>query len=388
MIQKRDIGYIIRRWGADYSAKHNPPAVVRRAFSHMAQCRTAALGGHVDLCSECGQLFISYNSCRDRHCPKCQNKERLQWTEDRKEEIIPGMKYFHVVFTVPACLNTVAMHNQAVFYSCMFKAAWSTLKSFFGNKNLTGGMTALLHTWGSALSYHPHLHCIVPGGGIYKKGRWHSLDSCSGKSDFLFPVQALSNVFRARFVSMLSSALKKEGRFIPEDIRKKAFQKAWVVYSRPPAKGVNQVVEYIARYAFRAAITNSRIINVTDDGKVTFDYKDYRHGGMHKSKTVKAVDFLMLLAQHILPQGFFRIRHYGILSPSCRDKLREVQSQMGGTPVPRIRSKKPWLQICSEHGWKVGMCPDCGCQTVTIAAINPSRAPPTLHNGSSPNKVS
>ena len=156
----------------------------------------------------------------------------------------------------------------------------------------------------------------------------------------------------------------------------------------PASQGSNQVVEYIARYAFRAAITNSRIINVTDDGKVTFDYKDYRHGGMHKSKTVKAVDFLMLLAQHILPQGFFRIRHYGILSPSCRDKLREVQSQMGGTPVPRIRSKKPWLQICSEHGWKVGICPDCGCQTVTIAAINPSRAPPTLHNGSSPNKVS
>ena len=238
-------------------------------------CRTSALGGHVEVCPECGEIKISYNSCRDRHCPKCQNKEREQWITFRREEIIPA-KYFHVVFTVPDCLHPIAINHQAAFYDCMFKAAWGTISAFAGDKGLRTGMSAILHTWGSNLFYHPHIHCIVPGGGMDKLGVWHHLNGCE-KSDFLFPVHGMSDKFYGRFMTLLTRRLKEENYIIADYIRYQCKNKHWVVYSRPPAKGVNQVLEYIARYAYRVAITNSRILDVTDSN-VSYDYKDYRKG--------------------------------------------------------------------------------------------------------------
>ena len=366
MRTKFDIGQIIRCHGDEFLSKHQVVPAVRRAFAHMAQCRTSALGGHVEVCPECGDMHISYNSCRDRHCPKCQNKEREQWIEFRREEIIP-VKYFHVVFTVPACLHSVAMAHQREFYDCMFKAAWATVDAFAAKKGLTSGMTSILHTWGSNLFYHPHIHCIVPGGGVDKRGVWHHIKGCK-RSDFLFPVAAMCTKFRGKFMSLLTRRLKEKDIVIEQSVRKHCFAKAWVVNSN----------EYIGRYAYRVAITNSRILDVTD-GTISYDYKDYRSGGKHKVKTESIDTFLNFLSQHILPDRFVRIRHYGILSPCNREKLRYVQLQLNVPPVPKVRKKRSYLEICDEKGWNIGFCEACCCQRIIMRIIKPApRAPPSI----------
>ena len=370
-----DIGEIIRCHCGEFLSKHHVVPAVERAFRHMAQCRTSALGGHVEVCPECGDMHISYNSCRDRHCPKCQNKEREQWITFRREEIIP-VKYFHVVFTVPDCLHPIAIANQSIFYDCMFKAAWATISAFAASEGLLTGMTAILHTWGSNLYYHPHIHCIVPGGGIDKQGAWHHLKGCKD-NDFLFPVVAMSPKFRGRFMSLLTRRLKKEGLIIDQKIRKQCFAKDWVVNSRPPAKGINLVLEYIARYAYRVAITNSRILSVTGS-EISYDYKQYKSGGKHGVMNMSIMSFLNLFSQHILPSRFVRIRHYGILSPCNREILRNIQQQLDVPPVPKVRKKKSYLEICNEKVWEIGICKDCNCRRIIIKTIKPDpRAPPS-----------
>lgn len=371
-----EVGQIIRDYGDDFFTRYSVVPQVRKSFAAVSLCRTRALGGHVEVCPECGEIHVSYNSCRDRHCPKCQNREREAWIEMRKEEVMPGVKYFHTVFTIPDSLHPIAMANQALFYSCMFRAAWETLKLFFEKQGLQGGMTSILHTWGSNLYYHPHIHCIVTGGGIDRNGVWHHLKGCQTAKNFLFPVHALSKVFRAKFLSRLTAALKQEQILIPQCIRKQCLEKDWVIYSRPPAKGVNQVLEYIGRYAYRVAISNSRITDYTSDGMVTYDWKDYRSEGKHKQMKMHAVDFLHLFSLHILPPAFVRIRHYGILSPSNRDKIRSVQAQLGGIPLPKDRKKKSYLQICEEKGWEIGICLHCKCRMQILEIIEPARAPP------------
>jgi len=374
-----EVGQIIRDFGKEFFDTHSVVGQVKKAFAAMAACRTAKLGGHVEMCPECGEIRISYNSCRDRHCPKCQNKDREVWIDARREEIITGVKYFHVVFTVPHCLNPLAMSHQALFYSCLFRAAWKTLEKCFKQQNLKGGMTAILHTWGSNLQYHPHIHCIVPGGGIDDNGIWQELDGCRGNRRFLFPVRSLSLIFRAKFMALLTGSLTEDGETIPQDVRKKAFEKDWNIESRPPARGIDLVLEYIGRYAFRVAISNSRILNCTDDGMVTFDWKDYKNEGVYKTATMHAIDFLHLLSLHILPKAFVRIRHYGLLSPSNRDKLGSVQVQMGGTPVPSKRKKKSYLQICELKGWLIGICPTCGCRMIVTETLPASKSPPKTY---------
>ena len=375
---KYEVGQIVRDWGAEFQSRFPVVEQVRKSFGRMSRCRTRYLGGHVEVCPECGEVHVSYNSCRDRHCPKCQNKERAVWVEMRKDEVMPGVKYFHTVFTVPHCLQQIAMAHQALFYDAMFRAAWSTLRTFYERQGLQGGMTAILHTWGSNLYYHPHIHCIVTGGGIDKDGVWHHLKGCRRDGrDFLFPVQALSPMFRAKLMFLLTSRLKELGEAIPQDIRKQCIEVPFVVYSRPPAKGVNQVVEYIGRYAYRVAISNSRILDYdAKEGRVAYDYKDYRHGGCHKTMRMSAADFLHLFSLHILPPAFVRIRHYGLLSPSNRDKLRNVQEQLGGTPLPKERRKKTYAEVCQEQGWEIGVCPHCKCRMIVIETIAPARAPP------------
>jgi len=369
-----DIGEIIRCHGGEFLGKHNVVAPVRRAFTHMALCRTSALGGHVEVCPECGDMHISYNSCRDRHCPKCQNKEREEWINCRREEIIP-VKYFHVVFTLPACLHPVAMAHQSIFYDCMFKAAWATIMAFANNEGLLAGMTSILHTWGSNLFYHPHIHCIVPGGGVDKQGVWHHLKGCK-HSDFLFSVAAMSSKFRGRFMSLLTRRLRVDDIVIDQTIRKQCFSKDWVINSKPHANGVNQVLEYIGRYAYRVAITNSRIQDVTNS-QISYDYKNYRKGGKHGVMTMEIDSFLNLLSLHILPDRFVRIRHYGFLSPSNREILRSIQQQLSVPPVPKVRTKKSYLEICIEKGWDIGICRDCHCQRIITRTIKPApRAPP------------
>lgn len=292
-----------------------------RTLHAIRRCRTAALGGHVDQCDHCGHLRISYNSCRNRHCPKCQGQQREAWMVARREELLP-VPYYHVVFTLPEAINRIALYEPATAYGLLFNAAWSTIQSFAADAKYLGaqtGMISILHTWGQTLSLHPHLHCIIPGGGITKAGYWKSSRS-NGK--FLYPVKALSKVFRARYVAGLRKALPGESKTFFQNL----FNSNWVVYAKRPFGGPQQVIEYLGRYTHKIAISNHRIIAINDD-TVSFTYKDYRQQGHKKGMTINSVEFIRRFALHILPKGFVRIRHYGMLSntvkPSALPLIRQ-----------------------------------------------------------------
>ena len=283
-----------------------------RTPSAIKNCRTAALGGHIDACDECGNISISYNSCRNRHCRKCQGKNREDWIMAREIELLP-VPYFHVVFTLPSAINTLAMQEPKMVYGILFETAWATLKSFGKNKEMQMGMIALLHTWGQQLSLHPHLHCIVPGGGINANGKWKK-SRTDGK--FLFSVKELSKVFRAKYCQRL----KQELPVAYEKIRKGLWEKDWVVFAKRPFGSSKSVVEYLGRYSHKIAISNHRIRSV-DEQNVVFSYKDYRQQGQKKTMQLGHREFIRRFSFHILPKGFVKIRHYGFLSwvpvPTC-----------------------------------------------------------------------
>lgn len=365
-----EIGRIISRFKLSFYEQYHPCAQVRKVFSCLEQCRTSALGGHVDACPDCGAIRVSYNSCRNRHCPKCQGVERENWIQARKEDVLP-VRYFHVVFTLPEALHPVALGNMAAAYACLFQAAWKTLETFSAGRGIQPGMIAILHTWGSNLHFHPHLHCIVPQGGVDVNGKWKLISGAKEGSPFLFSVRGMSRMFRAKFMA----ALGKKTR-IPQPVRKRLFEKEWVVYSKAPFKGVDKVIEYLGRYSHRVAISNARIKNVTEDS-VTFDYKDYRQNGVHKLMTLTPEEFLHRLSRHILPPGFVRIRHYGFLAACNREKLRSVQSQMKVPCSPSKREKKKWRQVCPEKWTEYNLCKHCRkAQMVTVEVFRPVRPPP------------
>ena len=317
-----------------------------RTLSALKKCRTSALGGHIDACDECGNISISYNSCRNRHCPKCQGKNREQWIENREVELLP-VPYFHVVFTIPDTLNSLALHQPKMLYNILFESAWETLQTFGKNKNLQMGMIAVLHTWGQNLSLHPHLHCIVPGGGVDENGAWKNIKN-DGK--FLFSVKALSKVFRAKFCEKLKANLKdkfnenQENEY--EKIRQSLWEKPWVVYAKKPFGSPKSVVEYLGRYTHKIAISNGRIRGI-DDKTVTFDYKDYRQKGIKKQMVLSHEEFIRRFAMHILPKRFVKIRHYGFLSSTWkRIKLKNLQQKLGIQPKEKPLPK-PFQPKCS-----------------------------------------
>lgn len=367
-----EVSQIISRFKASFYDKYHPCEQVRKVFSSLEQCRTSALGGHVDACPECGAIRISYNSCRNRHCPKCQGIERENWIQARKEDVLP-VKYFHVVFTLPDALHPLALGNMAQMYSCLFEAAWKTLEAFSKNKAVQPGMIAILHTWGSNLHYHPHLHCIVPEGGIDANGLWKQISGAKQESPFLFSVRGMSRMFRAKFMATQGKRMK-----VPQRIRKEVFEKEWVVYSKAPFKGVDKVIEYLGRYSHRVAISNSRIKDITENS-VTFDYKDYRQKGSHKLMTLTGEEFLHRFSQHVLPPGFVRIRHYGFLAACNREKLRNIQRQMKIPCSPLKREKKKWMQVCQDKWIEYNLCKHCGrAQMITVETFRPVRPPPVL----------
>ena len=309
-----------------------------RTLSAIKKCRTAEFGGHIDACDGCGNLTISYNSCRNRHCPKCQGNKREDWIEARSTELLP-VPYFHVVFTLPEAINSLAMHQPKIVYDTLFEASWETLQTFGKAKEMQMGMIAVLHTWGQQLSLHPHLHCIVPGGGIDADGQWKN-SRTDGK--FLFPVKALSKVFRAKFCEKL----KKKEPIKYEQIRQDLWQKPWVVFAKKPFGSPNSVVEYLGRYTHKIAISNHRIKSI-DNEKVTFDYKDYRVAGVKKQMTLTHQEFIRRFALHILPKRFVKIRHYGFLSSTWkRIKLKKLQQKLGIQPKEKPLPK-PFQPKCS-----------------------------------------
>lgn len=331
-----------------------------RHLSAIKKCRTAELGGHVDACDECGAIHISYNSCRNRHCPKCQGHKREEWMQARINELLP-VPYFHVVFTLPDTLNPLAMQRPKSVYGLLFASAWETLQTFFAKQGVKGGMITILHTWGQNLMLHPHLHCIVPGGGVDKNGRWKNIRS-DGK--YLFLVKGLSKMFRAKYVSKL----RKES-IATYSFTQTLFQKEWVVYAKRPFGNTHGVIEYLGRYTHKVAISNHRIQSV-DDEKVTFEYKDYRKSGKKGTMTLTNKEFARRFALHILPSGFVRIRHYGILSGTWKkERLPKLQRQLGA----KLQSPSP------EKGTFLRRCPHCKTGILETIITFSGRDPPKIN---------
>lgn len=339
-----------------------------RTLYALKKCRTAALGGHIDACDGCGNISISYNSCRNRHCPKCQGKNREDWVRARESELLP-VPYFHLVFTLPDSVNALAIHHPKLVYATLFGSVWETLQAFGKNKGVQMGMIAILHTWGQNLSLHPHLHCIVPGGGVDENVSWKNIRS-DGK--YLFPVTALSKVFRAKFCEKL----KQKDLVQYEQIRQKLWGKPWVVFAKRPFGSPRSVVEYLGRYTHKIAISNHRI-QALDDRNVVFDYKDYRQNGSKKQMALTHAEFIRRFALHILPKGFVKIRHYGFLSSTWKHKkLSVLQSRLQIQPTEKVVKTA-----------KTRKCPCCKTGNLHTILVFDKRGPPALYLGGGRNTI-
>lgn len=290
-----------------------------KVLGKIANCRTAALGGHEEHCNNCGSVRYSYNSCGDRHCPKCQAAKQAFWIENLMHSTLP-VKHYHIVFTVPHQLNAVCLHNQRMYYNLLFAAVWDTLRSFgYTHYGVESGAVAVLHTWGQNLSLHPHIHCIVPAAGYTLDGQWKNIGH-SGK--FLYPVHQLSDAFKNKFLDSLKRALRKRNELqLFDDNIQKAYHTRWIVHCEPSLAGSQHVVKYLGQYTHRVAITNQRILNITGD-KVTFIAKDYRDRAVKKPVTMDGVEFLRRFTMHILPGRFVKIRRYGIYNHTAIRNLK------------------------------------------------------------------
>ena len=369
-----ELSQVIYRFGKEYEKHFNPNTYIKRTLSAILRCRTASLGGHVDKCDTCGHIRISYNSCRNRHCPKCQNTQREAWIESRKQDLIP-VPYFHVVFTVPDKLNILFLQHPIMIYNLLFKTVWETIAQFaYTNLYVETGMIAVLHTWGQNLSLHPHIHCVVPGGGIDYKGNWKQVKVSINNKVFLFSVENLSNVFRGKFLSSLK-------KLLPQAILNynELYKTNWVVYAKEPFAGPEKVIEYLGRYTHKVAITNHRILNINDSG-VTFRWRDYRDNNQ-KIMTLEGHKFLQRFCLHILPKRFVRIRHYGLLSTARRPMLRELQRNFN-IFVSETKPKKNWKEVCREHlNFDPDICPHCGKGKMIIhERLLPERSPPFFYH--------
>lgn len=316
---------------------HSTSFEQRRVLRDLTECRTAALGGHVEECDRCAHRQIAYNSCRNRHCPKCQAAARAKWLDERAADLLP-ISYFHVVFTLPNALGPLALQNKDVLYSMLFRAAAETLQTIAADPKHLGaeiGVLAVLHTWGQNLLHHPHVHCIVTGGGFSPDGaRWVHC-----RENFFLPVRVLSKVFRGKFLSMLrqakqSNQLSFHGAIAScrsteefERLVASSCKTDWVVYAKPPFGGAEQVLKYLARYTHRVAISNNRLIGLAD-GRVSFEWNDYANQNATKTMTVDASEFIRRFLQHVLPTGFVKIRHYGFLSNRYRRKKLEAARRL------------------------------------------------------------
>jgi hypothetical protein len=384
-----EVADIFRQHGPAFREAHggSMSSEQRRAMRAIEVCRTAALGGHVDQCDRCGYRTVTYNSCRDRHCPKCQSLARAKWLEDHRAQLL-AIAYFHVVFTVPNMVAPIALQNRRVVYNILFRAVSETIRRIAADPKHLGakiGFLAVLHTWGQNLHAHPHIHCVVPGGGLSPDDRrWiHS------RNGFFLPVRVLSRLFRGLFLSHLQQAfdagrLEFRGTLAdlssPEAFKrflKRCRKTEWVVYSKPPFGGPAQVLEYLGRYTHRVAISNDRLLNL-ENGKVTFRYKDYKDGNVQKTMTLEADEFIRRFLLHILPSGFVRIRHYGFLANRGRAANLALCRTLLGVADSSPQPPQPEL----PHDWKaryemltgksIDLCPACRQGSMIQVEIIPS----------------
>jgi len=367
-----EVADVFRTYGDDFLARWERvlSRAQRKAFDDIRACRTAALGGHLDQCDQCGHCAISYNSCRNRSCPKCQGAARAQWLADREAELLP-VEYFHVVFTLPQQIARLALHNARRIYSILFRAAAETLLTIAADPKHLGaaiGFLAVLHTWGQNLHLHPHIHCVVPGGGISPDhSRWIPC-----RKSFFLSVKVLSRLFRKRFLIHLRKAFQKgklqfhgelESLAQPaafDALCRKADQVEWVVYAKRPFGGPEQVLKYLARYTHRVAISNRRLLSLAD-GRVTFEWKDYAAGNQTKTMTLDAVEFIRRFLLHVLPSGFVHIRHFGFLANRPRkEKLALCRSLLAAQQVViKASVDSPGGCDSTTEGELVRQCPVC-----------------------------
>jgi len=341
----------------------------RRTLSALEHCRTAALGGHIDACDHCGLLKISYNSCRNRHCPKCQGLNKEMWIIQQQDMLL-AVASFHVVFTLPHELNDLCLHNPKLMYGLLFKAAWHTINTLAKDPKWLGAKTAatmVLHTWSQTMSLHPHLHCIVPNGGLTKDGKWQFPKR--GNANFLFPVVAMKKLYKGYFMALLKRAIQQQLLNLPSSFpigknyktwKDALYHKDWVVYSKKPFTGVKHVVNYLARYSHRVAITNHRI-KAIEGNKVSFQYKDYKDGAKKKRMTLDATEFIRRFCLHILPSGFRKVRQYGYSSNACKAKSIQLARLALGQKLKTLlkRKERKALALKRLFGEKAHRCPCC-----------------------------
>ncbi len=376
-----ELADIFRQYGAAYRQTHALPLHQHRLMQAIVNCRTAALGGAVEWCDHCQNTRIVYRSCRDRHCPKCQALARERWIQQRLAELLP-VEYFHVVFTVPEQIAAIAFYNKVVVYQILFRTVAATLLTIARDPQHLGaeiGFFAVLHTWGQNLHLHPHLHCVVPGGGLSPDGEWKAC-----LPGFFLPVRVLSRLFRRLFLEALEKAYADGQLQFFSDLEPwrdpSAFaqflapvrQTEWVVYAKPPFGGPPQVIEYLGRYTHRVAISNQRLVALPD-GQVSFRWKDYRHPEQPKVTTVSAEEFIRRFLLHALPPGFQRIRYFGLLANCHRaGKLQLCRQQLAAPTADLLPVPKDYRDFYAALTAKnLRLCPECGIGTMIRIEILP-----------------
>lgn len=378
MIGQADLQAVLGRFLPPYLKHHTLAPRLRQVCEHLRLCRTAALGGLQLRCDHCGAQPPQYHACRDRHCPKCQRRASEVWCQKQKEAVLP-VTYFHVVFTLPHLLNPWVQCHGQVIYRLLFESVWATLSAFAANpKHLGGqlGMTAVLHTWGQSLAQHVHLHCLIPGGALTAEGNWRA-----AKGNYLFPKRALSRRFRGCMVSALRAAYRRgELHRLTDPVEVDALldelmRTDWVVYPKPCVNHTERVVEYLARYSHRIAISDARIDRV-DDQHVAFHYTDYRDGNRDKVMALEGEEFLRRFLLHVLPKGLMRIRHYGFLANRCRKtKLAQIRSALAHM-VPQTDCAETDDEAAGVFdGYR---CPQCRIGRLRVIGF---MAPPRLEGG-------
>jgi len=384
--EKVSLVEIVREHGRAFCQIRRPSAAQRAVLRDIARCRTAALGGHREQCESCGESRVLFRSCRNRHCPQCQSLPQARWRDAQQALLLP-VPYFHVVFTLPHDLNALIRSNPKRLYALLFACVIATLREFSRDPRHLGaelGMTAVLHTWGQNLSQHVHLHLIVTGGGLDAAGdRWVA----SKSPRFLFPVRALSKLFRGKFLAMLSR-LRERGKLrfaasckpLEPDAAWNALVAKlrgtkWVVYAKPPFAGPGQVLDYLSRYTHRIAISNERILSL-DNGTVRFSYKDYACGNSRKIMELPALEFLRRFLLHIVPRGFVRVRHYGILANCHRaEKLARCRELLGQNLISPSPPATETLADSVQRllGIDISRCPHCGQGPLRIVELLPPK---------------
>ena len=365
-----ELADIFRQYGESYAKTHRLSVAQQKVMRAVETCRTAELGGHLKRCERCGFEHPTYNSCRNRHCPKCQSLAKAQWLQKQTAELLP-VGYFHLVFTLPHRLNGLILAHKKILLSLLFKAVSETLLEF-GRRRFGGtvGILTVLHTWDQTLKDHFHLHCLVPAGAL-------SLDqSCwiKARRNFLFPVKALSMVFRGKFLDLLKQAGAKGSIEITSERLKALRNKSWIVYAKKPFGSSQTVLDYLGRYTHRVALSNDRILKV-DSGEVILSYRDRKDGDRKKSMTLDAQEFIRRFLLHVLPDGFMRIRHFGFLANrSKKHLLPQCRKLLGLSPaLPEIPKRSAQVLLRELTGFDLSRCPSCKLGTMIIIGELPPR---------------